>query len=317
MDEYPQQPSDVMSSLTIEAETAVWQTRIDGSSRQRFEQVHSDAINALNKRLAIPGDRLTEMMVYCWGRGHFITSNGGATEYHENDDPTIYAGYSHGVQLAEIPASDDLDVDYRLVHVVALIAPYSIKNWTGHEIIATANLPIDTENFRNLDELTAIFETTKSSPENHSEEVNFLAQELSNNRNRPAIHDYRTHAEQAREYERLKALVETKIGNPGCGLILQSDTAYVVDGNDDGSLILRPATDLRGRPTEVNYLGVGDFASFSQSSLTGHQKYFDYDLHDGLFMAVTMSQQATESAGLLHQALLIPLAGNFFDYTSV
>ena len=316
MEETPQLPNST-ASLSLAAEAAVWQGQLDSACGPQFKQLADQAVEALNKRLAPATQAVAEMMIYCWGQGYFEETDGRFKKHQDGTDDRVYYGFSRGAQVVEIPAHDDIDIDWRLVHAIDVMRPDSIPTGCGHEITMNAFLPLTNKNFMALNDAAQAFENAQQPADNLCEEVIYYGQEFSNSRNRPRYRARQTQAEQEDDSRRMISLIEHKIGDRGRGLVMGSDLAYVLNINADATMVLQPVHNLRDRPAEVTFLGVGDFKAFMQKGIATSYQHFNQDAHNGLFMAVAMSDKATNNAGLFNQALLVPLAGNFFEYKPV
>ena len=315
MDEPLQQSPESLAAQPLQVEAAIWQHRLDQAPTAGLKRLADQAVNAVNQRLAPETSDVAEMMVYCWGQGYYEDEQGKPLPAVDADGRLIHFGYSLGARVVEIPADDDHDDDLRLVHCVDIVKPNAIRNSQGHEIIGRAYLPVTNDNYLVLDEAAAIFESPEEQIRNQCQAVRDLGQNFADSGQRQHYRARQTPAEQEADARRVITIIEAKIGDKGMGLQLQSNLAYVIDLRVSGLLTLRPADDLRKKPRKVCFLGIGEFQALGCSGLAVNYRHFDQAQHDGLFMAVTMSDRATERAGLLPQALLVPLAGNSFDYT--
>ena len=316
MDDYPQRLPDARPPLEIQAAAAKWQQRLDVASGSEISHVADKAIKAMNKALGVDDPAAENVLTYFWGAGYVIEANGPDAVILQ-DDGTVHCGVSRGAEVLEIAAHNVQDIDLRLVHAIDMIAPLSIQSWAGHEFIKMAAMPITNSNFCHLPSLAGSNTDRSRSIVNHWELVDALGQEYAHMRRERSYRLSHTQREIAMEAERIKLNIEALIGNPGQYLRLRSDIAYVSDRNANGVWSLHPESVLRDKPIEVGYLGVGDFTDLQQSGIAISYTHFMYRSHDGLFLAVTMSEAANDKAGLSGQALLVPLAGNNFDYSPI
>ncbi|MDL2342221.1 MAG: hypothetical protein QFB87_04050 [Patescibacteria group bacterium] len=314
MEDYPDATPDVLDPVSVQEAAAIWQRRLDAVSSRDLGGTAIEAINAMNKRLyAQPEMQPDEPLLFSCS-GYFEDQAQQFLEYRDEDQQRTYYGLSDGVNVIQVPRAKEDDIDLVLVHSVSVIARNSIHRRGSHTIEEIAHIPVSESNFLPVQGLAEAFTSPTNPSDNHSEEVSYLAQEFTNCRDRLFVKGYVSRADAEKNLTTIINQLEALIGPRGCGLFVESPFAYVVDTDSTGVMKLRPSYGLRAAGQRATFLGVGDFAALDTKLIAVDYREFNYDRHQGLYMAVALSEQATDRAGLARQALLLPLSGNRLSY---
>ncbi len=314
MEELPENLIDAQAALPLNEEASWHQRRLDAADSRSITKLAIAIGSVMNGRLHREIGLLPNEPILFKDRGYFEDPWNLSLTLRE-DDGTYFYGQSEGVCVLPVPTTyNDRAIRLLVVHSVAVIAQNSIPGQNGHRTVATAHIPVSSHNFRLLRDEATAFVSQTSPEDNRSEQLINVAQDFSNCRNQVFIKNRIASGPAAIEASARIDELEALVGPRGCGLVVESPYAYSVDADRSGIMRLRPTTCLRGKAQYATFLGISDFAAFDRRLVAVDYQRFNYDLHDGLFMGLALSDLATARAGLKRQALLIPLSGNDFKY---
>ena len=303
-------PAETEATSAMRQAANIWQSKIDNVAEHLVPGLARTAIAALNQRLEAEMPVIDEPVFY--SGDYYFTDR--AHNCLRQDDTTvnkIHYGFSEGIKLATVEGQDGEDV--RLVHALSLASDNFITVGRQRRPVNRAFLPIGAAYFRVLTDPATAFLSGQKPDDNHCPEVTELAQYYSLHRQPDPEPGTRAEAKVRLQQEDFITSLEKLVGYPGSELKLRADYAYTLDPTAEQTLSIYADSTLRRKVVSVTFLGIGDFKDLQSLGYRVNLRCLDGD-HDGLYMAVSLSNQANHLAGLSRQAILVPLSGNNLRY---
>ena len=303
-------PAETEATCAMRQEANIWQSKIDNVADQLLPGLARTAIAALNQRLEAEIPVIDEPVFY--SGDYYFTDR--ANNCLRQDDTTVNKiryGFSEGIKLETVEGRDGADV--RLVHALSLASDNVITVDRQQCQVDRVFLPIGAAYFRVLTDPAAAFLSGQQPDDNHCPEVIELAKYYSQHRQPEPEPGTLAEAKVRLQQADFITSLEKLVGCPGSKLRLRADYAYTLDLTAEQTLSIYADSTLGGKVVKATFLGIGDFEDLKSIGRSINLRRLDGD-HDGLYMAVSLSNQANNLAGLSCQAILVPLSGNNLQY---